>query len=70
MYGLSLSYIMERTVFYLDDLKDEDIFLTTIVERRGKKEDKALFDYYNRILDTGTYWVKANRIKNILSVLK
>ncbi len=63
VYGLSLSYIMERTVFYLDDLKDEDIFLTTIVERRGKKEDKALFDYYNRILDTGTYWVKANRIK-------
>ena len=54
----------------MDDLKDEDIFLTTIVERRGKKEDKALFDYYNRILDTGTYWVKANRIKNILSVLK
>lgn len=63
VYGLSLSFIMERTIFYLDDLKDNNIFLTTIIERRGKKEDKALFDCYNRILDTGTYWVKSERIK-------
>lgn len=63
VYGQSLSYIMERTVFYLDSLKKEDISLTTIVECRGKKEDKALLDYYNRVSDKGTYWVKPARIK-------
>ena len=31
--------------------------------RIHSKNYKALFDYYNRILDTGTYWVKSERIK-------
>lgn len=66
VYGLSLSYIMERTVFYLDSVKKENetIDLQTIIERRGKKEDKALLNYYNEVLDRGTYWVTAERMKN------
>ena len=64
VYGQSLSYIMERTVFYLDSLATNDIHLTTIVECRGKKEDKALLDYYNKVSDRGTYWVTSARIKN------
>lgn len=64
VYGLSLSYIMERTVFYLDTLIDNNICLTTIVECRGKKEDKALLDYYNKVSDRGTYWVSSTRIRN------
>lgn len=63
VYGLSLSFIMERTVFYLDSLKNSSANLTTIIERRGKKEDKALLDYYNRVLDKGTYWVTPDRIR-------
>lgn len=63
VYGLSLSYIMERTVFYIDSLKQQPINLTTIVERRGKREDAALLNYYNQLLDRGTYWVQAQRIK-------
>ena len=63
VYGLSLSYIMERTVFYLDSLRQNNINLTTIVERRGKREDTALLNYYNQLLDRGTYWVLAQRIK-------
>ena len=63
VYGQSLSYIMERTVFYLDSLAKENINLTTIVECRGKKEDKSLLDYYNKVLDRGTYWVKPDRIR-------
>ena len=63
VYGLSLSYIMERTVFYLDSLGKKDIHLSTIVESRGKKEDKALLDYYNKVSDRGTYWVTSARIK-------
>ncbi|MBO4244052.1 MAG: DUF3800 domain-containing protein, partial [Bacteroidales bacterium] len=33
-------------------------------ECRGKKEDKALLDYYNKICDVGTYWVSSERIKS------
>ena len=36
VYGQSLSFIMERTVFYLDSLNKSDIELTTIIEKRGK----------------------------------
>lgn len=64
VYGQSLSYIMERAVFYLDSLSKDSIHLTTIVECRGKKEDKALLDYYNKVSDRGTYWVTSARIKN------
>ena len=64
VYGLSLSYIMERTVFYLDGLMKNNIHLTTIVECRGKREDSNLLDYYNKVCDRGTYWVISDRIKN------
>lgn len=63
VYGLSLSYIMERVVFYLDSIREEDIELCTIIERRGKKEDMSLLSYYNQLLDKGTYWVSNARIR-------
>ncbi len=65
VYGLSLSYIMERVVFYLDSLGLTDIELSTIIERRGKKEDAALLNYYNQLLDRGTYWVNSLRMKKV-----
>lgn len=64
VYGQSLSFIMERTVFYLDSLNKSDIELTTIIEKRGKKEDATLLAYYNSLFDRGTYWVSAERIKS------
>ena len=64
VYGQSLSYIMERTVFYLDSLETNNIRLATIVECRGKKEDQTLLNYYNKVLDIGTYWVSPARIQN------
>lgn len=63
VYGLSLSYVMERVVFYLDSVGKEEVELCTIIERRGKKEDKSLLNYYNQLLDMGTYWADSNRIK-------
>lgn len=63
VYGQSLSFIMERTVFYLDGVNKPNIELTTIIEKRGKKEDSALLAYYNSLIDRGTYWVTAERIK-------
>ena len=65
IYGLSLSYIMERVVFYLDSLGLSDIELCTIIEKRGKKEDASLLNYYNQLLDRGTYWVDSNRMKKV-----
>lgn len=64
VYGLSLSFIIERTVFFLDSVKNPDIYIDVIVERRGKKEDANLLNYYNQLLDKGTYWVEPKRIKN------
>lgn len=64
VYGQSLSFIMERTVFYLDGVKKTNIELTTIIEKRGKKEDSSLLAYYNSLIDRGTYWVTADRIKS------
>lgn len=64
VYGQSLSFIMERTVFYLDGVKKSNIELTTIIEKRGKKEDSSLLAYYNSLIDRGTYWVTADRIKS------
>ena len=63
VYGLSLSYIMERVVFYLDSVGRDNIELRTVIERRGKKEDKSLLNYYNQLLDRGTYWVNGERMR-------
>lgn len=65
VYGLSLSYIMERVVFFLDSLGLTDIELCTIIEKRGKKEDASLLNYYNQLLDRGTYWVDSHRMKKV-----
>ena len=67
VYAISLSFIMERTVFLLDREQKslgDNIELHIIAERRGKKEDKALLDYYNELLDRGTYFVD-EKIKEI-----
>ncbi len=66
VYAISLSFIIERTVFLLDREQKrlgENIELHIVAERRGKKEDKALLDYYNELLDRGTYFVDEKRLK-------
>ena len=55
---------MERVVFYLDSVGKDNIELRTVIERRGKKEDKSLLNYYNRLLDRGTYWVNGERMRS------
>ena len=63
VYGLSLSYIIERTVFFLDS-QNKEIELHVYAEKRGKKEDTSLLAYYNEVLDRGTYFVNSIRIKD------
>ena len=64
VYSQSLSFLLERVVFCLDDQKGTDeIELHTMVEKRGKKEDKVLAEFYNQMLNKGTYWVKPERLQ-------
>ena len=63
VYAQSLSFMLERVVFCLDDQKEDGIELHTMVEKRGKKEDKVLSEFYGQMLDKGTYWVTPERLK-------
>lgn len=64
VYAQSLSFVIERSVFFLDGIKGENpIKLSIIAEKRGKKEDKNLYDYFISLLDKGTYWVTPDRLK-------
>ncbi|ODS29995.1 MAG: hypothetical protein SCARUB_04900 [Candidatus Scalindua rubra] len=64
VYEIALSFIVERTVFYLDDVEDENKSLEIIIEKRGAKEDAKLNEHFNRLLSWGTGYVSANRLKN------
>lgn len=64
VYELALSFIIERAIFYLDDLNDETNKLYIVIEKRGKKEDKKLEEHFQRLLARGTGYVSAERLKN------
>ena len=60
-YALCLSFVLERMIFCLDDIKDSTVEI--IIEKRGKREDAQLLVQYNTILDLGTYFIKPYRLK-------
>ena len=61
-YALSLSFIIERLIFYLDELNKE-AEVEIIAEKRGGKEDKKLLSQFNSTLDLGTYYISSDRLK-------
>lgn len=64
VYAQSLSFVLERSIFYLDSVNNgEGIDAHIIAEQRGKKEDKNLNEFYNELIDRGTYWVTSLRFK-------
>lgn len=64
VYGLSLSYLIERSIFCVDNAKNhERPEISIVVERRGKKEDNKLLNYYNGLRNRGTKWISAERLK-------
>lgn len=64
VYGLSLSYLIERSIFCVDNMKNGKIpEISIVVERRGKKEDNKLLNYYNGLRNRGTKWVTAERLR-------
>jgi len=65
-YTLSLSFIIERLIFYLDSLK-EKTQVKIFAEERGKKEDRLLLSHFNSIVDRGTYYLKPDRLKQTIT---
>jgi len=57
-----LSFIIERLIFYLDELNKETE-VEIIAEKRGVKEDKKLLSQFNSTLDLGTYYLSSDRLK-------
>lgn len=65
VYGLCLSYLIERSIFYIDNENPEgNGVINIIVERRGKKEDRKLLSYYNGLRNRGTKWIKPTRFQD------
>lgn len=64
VYGLSLSYLIERNIFCVDNLSMDNPQISIVVERRGKKEDAKLLNYYNGLRNRGTKWVTAERLRS------
>jgi hypothetical protein len=64
VYELSLSFIIERAIFYLDDINDGNKKLEIVIEKRGKLEDKKLEEHFQRLLARGTGYVIPQRLKD------
>lgn len=62
VYEFSLSFVVEHTIFYLETLKDREITLEIIIEKRGSKEDKKLYEHFQKILTGDTGYFKASKI--------
>lgn len=62
VYELALSFIIERAIFFLDDIKEESKELEIVIEKRGKSEDKKLDEHFQRLLSRGTGFVNAQRL--------
>lgn len=65
VYELALSFIIERTIFSLDEVANQEKQLKIIIEKRGKKEDKKLDEHFQRLLSRGTGFVAAERLKAV-----
>lgn len=64
VYEISLSFVLERTIFCLDALKNCDE-LEIVIEKRGKKEDLKLAKHIQKITQLGTYYVSSEIIKKL-----
>lgn len=62
VYEIALSFILERTIFCLDEFKN-CTSLEIVIEKRGRKEDIKLANHLNKLYQIGTYFVDVVRIK-------
>lgn len=68
VYGTSLSFLIERTIFFLDDERKQipNLNLHAFVEKRGTDADADLLHFYNKLYGRGTFYVKPERIQETL----
>ena len=65
VYQVSLSYIIERLIFYMDYLPgNKEVFI--YIEKRGKTEDTLLAAHMQKIISRGTFFVKPNRLQTLI----
>lgn len=64
VYQISLSFIVERSIFCIDSKNTTNKKLTIGIEKRGKKEDSELKAHFQRLLQVGTYYVSSHRISS------
>ncbi len=62
IYGTALKYVIQRSIFCVDDVDKEGGIIDIIVERRGKREDNALIKYYNKLRFSGMHYVCPERL--------
>ena len=67
-YNMSLSFILERSIFYTDNIGCN--FIEIVAESRGKKEDSQLFTQYQLILFNGTKYITDERFKSKIKSFK
>ncbi|WP_303034231.1 DUF3800 domain-containing protein [uncultured Duncaniella sp.] len=67
VYGLSLAYLLERSIFSVDNNAEPNPNINVIVEERGRKEDRKLLNYYNGLRNNGTKWVEVERFRSRIS---
>jgi Protein of unknown function (DUF3800) len=60
-YEISLSFIIERAIFYLDE--SHAINLKIIIEKRGRKEDNSLNSHFCKLYANGTYFITEERMR-------
>lgn len=63
VYELALSFVIERAVFLMDDVRAATKSLEIVIERRGGREDKLLEEHFQRLMSRGTGYVSAERLK-------
>lgn len=65
VYELSLSFIIERAIFSLDEVNNVEKHLEIVIEKRGNKEDRKLAEHFQRLMSRGTNYVSAQRLKDV-----
>ncbi|MBK8947173.1 MAG: DUF3800 domain-containing protein [Ignavibacteriae bacterium] len=70
VYQISLSFIIERAVFYLDSQFAASNSLSIYIEKRGKKEDNQLKEHFQKLKNRGSGFVSPSRIKNYCNEIK
>jgi hypothetical protein len=63
-YEIALSFIIERSIFLLDEVKADPKTIKIVIEKRGRKEDQQLASHFEKIKVRGTGFVSRERIQN------